>query len=139
MKDQSPPVRVICALRHQLRNMSGAVNGPEQPQSVLKVQQLRRVVTTQQDRGRVILAGISFEVASGEILFVTGKHIVCWSVCITHLRTVAKCSCMHPSPAHAGPSGVGKSLLLRAVALLDPIEVSRMPRCAAGGGHGGDK
>jgi ABC-type glutathione transport system ATPase component len=53
--------------------MSGAVDGPEQPQSVLKVQSLRRVVTTQQEGGKVILAGISFEVSSGEILFVTGK------------------------------------------------------------------
>jgi ABC-type protease/lipase transport system fused ATPase/permease subunit len=75
VKDQSLPDRVKCVLRCYLTNMSGAVNGPEQPQSVLKVHQLRRVVTTQQDRGRVILASISFEVASGEILFVTGKRI----------------------------------------------------------------
>ena len=105
--------------------MSGAVNGPEQPQSVLKVDQLRRVVTTQQDRGRVILASISFEVASGDILFVTGKRTGCWSVCLRQMNPLANSLCMRTSPAHAGPSGVGKSLLLRAVALLDPVEVSR--------------
>lgn len=90
MKDQFLPVRVTCVLLCCLRNMSGAVNCPEQPQSVLKVQQLRRVVTTQQDRGRVILAGISFEVASGEILFVTGKRIGCWSVSITHMNAACR-------------------------------------------------
>ena len=90
MKDQSLPDRVKCVLRCHLTNMSGAVNGPEQPQSILKVHQLRRVVTTQQDRGRVILASISFEVASGEILFVTGKRIGCWSLCLTQMETMCK-------------------------------------------------
>lgn len=56
------------------RNMSGAVDGEEQPQSVLKVQGLRRIVQTQQEGDKVIIAGISFEVSTGEILFVTGKH-----------------------------------------------------------------
>lgn len=69
--------------------MSGSVDGEYGQRSVLKVTNLRRVI---EEGGRVILAAISFEVSTGEILFITG------------------------------PSGVGKSLLLRAVALLDPIE-----------------
>ena len=44
--------------------------------------------------GRVIIHNLSFQVRQGEILFVRG------------------------------PSGVGKSLLLRSIAYLDPIQVS---------------
>lgn len=74
--------------------MSDGIDGRDGTErSVLKVQNLRRVL-----EDRVIIAGVSFEVSTGEILFVRG------------------------------PSGVGKSLLLRSLALLDPISVRCRPQ-----------
>ncbi len=90
-------IRAFASLKFLARNMSGNVDGPDgSHQSVLKVSDLRRVVEE-----RVIIAGVSFEVSTGEILSVRG------------------------------PSGVGKSLLLRSLALLDPISVrGRSEVCA---------
>ena len=44
-------------------------DGQEDQRSVLKVEGLRRVIGD-----NIILAGISFEIQQGEVLFVTGKH-----------------------------------------------------------------
>ena len=59
----------------------------------LHVQNLSRSVVDGQGHSLQVIASLSFVVAAGQILFVRG------------------------------PSGVGKTLLLRSVALLDPVQV----------------
>lgn len=66
--------------------------------SILQVQNLSRSVVDTQGHSLQVISSLSFAVSTGQILFVRG------------------------------PSGVGKSLLLRSLALLDPVQVRPVSR-----------